>query len=324
MDLEEQIQRYCFHLIKKKLFIFFISSLFLLYFLFSFLYKISITEEKIIQIEKGSSINQVSSLILYNKSFFDKNLFKIYLQLYDLFINNINYGEFKLNKNSSLVDIVKIISKPSNVFYKFTVIDGWQDYQLEEYIKLNFNTHSKIHYQNILADTYKYQSTDTIDKIISLMNENKNQLFKNFNDNILLSKYSINEIMTIASLVEKEGINDNDKRLISSVIFNRLNRNMKLQIDASTIFAITKGKFKFERKLRRKDLKINDIYNTYFIYGLPPNPICFVGRKTIEIVLENYKSEFLYYFFNNDLNKHIFSKNYQSHVNKLNKYRLKK
>ena len=156
------------------------------------------------------------------------------------------------------------------------------------------------------------------------MNKNKNQLFKNYDDNILLRKYSINEILIIASLVEKEGIDDNDKRLISSVIFNRLNRNMKLQIDASTIFAITKGKFKFTRKLRHKDLKINDIYNTYFIYGLPPNPICFVGRKTIEIVLENYKSEFLYYFYNNKLNKHIFSKNYQSHVNKLNKYRLKK
>ena len=322
--MEEQIQRYCFHLIKKKLFIFIISSLFLLFFSFSFLYKISITEEKIIQIEKGSSINEVSSLILYNKSFFDKNLFKIYLQIYDLFIHNIKYGEFKLKKNTNLIDIVKIISKPSNVFHKFTVIDGWQEYQLEQYIKLNFNTYSKINYQDILADTYKYQSTDTIDKIISLMNKNKNQLFKNYDGNILLSKYSINEIVIIASLVEKEGINDNDKRLISSVIFNRLNRNMKLQIDASTIFAITKGKFKFTRKLRHKDLKINDIYNTYFIYGLPPNPICFVGRKTIEIVLENYKSEFLYYFFNNELNKHIFSKNYQSHVNKLNKYRLKK
>jgi len=95
-------------------------------------------------------------------------LFKI-----DLFINNINYGEFKFNKNSSLIDVVKIISKPSNVFYKFTVIDGWQSYQLENYIKLNFKIHNKINYQDILADTYKYQSTDTIDKIISLMNENK-------------------------------------------------------------------------------------------------------------------------------------------------------
>ena len=70
---------------------------------------------------------------------------------------------------------------------------------------------------------------------------------------------------------------------------------MKLQIDASTIFSITKGKFKFTRKLLHNDLRINDIYNTYSIYGLPPNPICYVGRKTIEIVLENYK-KFFYNF----------------------------
>ena len=321
--MEEQIQRYCFHLIKKKLFIFFIILLFCSFaYSFSFLYKISTIEDKIIEIERGTGINEISSLILYDKSFFHKILFRIYIQTYDLFIDNINYGEFKINKNSSLINIVEIISKPSNVFYKFTVIDGWQGYQLENYIKSNFNTQKIIDYQDILADTYKYNSTDTIDEIITLMYENKNQLFNVYYDNILFKEYSINEIMTIASLVEREGINDDDKRLISSVIFNRLNRNMKLQIDASTIFAITKGKFKFARELVHKDLKINDIYNTYFIYGLPPKPICYVGRKTIEIVLENYKSDFLYYFFNNELNQHIFSKNYQAHVNKLNKYRL--
>ena len=137
--MEEQIQRYCFHLIKKNtIYFYYFFFIFIIFFHFHFLYKISITEEKIIQIEKGSSINEVSSLILYNKSFFDKNLFKLYLQIYDLFINNINYGEFKFNKNTSLIDIVKIISKPSNVFYKFTVIDGWQEYQLEQLYKIKF------------------------------------------------------------------------------------------------------------------------------------------------------------------------------------------
>ena len=72
------------------------------------------------------------------------------------------------------------------------------------------------------------------------MHLNKKQLFNNYDGNILLNEYSINEIMTIASLVEREGKNNNDKRLISSVIFNRLNKNMKLQIDASTIFFYNK------------------------------------------------------------------------------------
>ena len=75
----------------------------------------------------------------------------------------------------------------------------------------------------------------------------------------------------------------NDKKLISSVIFNRLEKNMKLQIDASTIFAITKGKYKFNRKLTLKDLKIkDDPYNTYNVKGLPPTPICFVVEKQLK------------------------------------------
>ena len=318
--MEEQIQRYCFHLIKKKLFIFvFLLFLFILFFLL----KPSIYKEKIIDIEKGTSLNEISSLILYDKYFFNKKLFTIYLQIYDLFIDNIKYGEFELKKSSSLLDIVDIISKPSNVFYKFTVIDGWQGYQLENYMKSNFVTPIKIDYQDILADTYQYKSSDTLDDIIRLMHKNKNQIFNNYDVNTLLNEYSVNEIMTIASLIEREGINDNDKRLISSVIFNRLKKNMKLQIDASTIYSITRGKFKFARKLVHNDLRIKDIYNTYFIFGLPPKPICYVGRKTIEIVLENYKSEFLYYFYNSEINKHVFSKNYQEHTNKLNKYRRK-
>ena len=127
--------------------------------------------------------------------------------------------------------------------------------------------------------------------------------------------------MIIASLVEKEGREDNDKRLVSSVILNRLENKLKLEIDATTIFSITKGEYKFDRKLTLKDLKYKDQYNTYFIRGLPPNPICYVSRKTIEIVMENYTSDYLFYFFNEKDDKHIFSKSFNEHKKLLKKYR---
>ena len=149
----------------------------------------------------------------------------------------------------------------------------------------------------------------------------KDKFFNNYKDNELLNKYTINEIMIIGSLVEKEGKTEEDKRLISSVIFNRLNKNMKLEIDATTIFSITKGKHKLDRKLTYKDLKIKDKFNTYFIYGLPPEPICYVSMKTIEIVLENYKSRYLFYFYDENLEKHVFSETYKIHKKLLNKYR---
>ena len=122
-------------------------------------------------------------------------------------------------------------------------------------------------------------------------------------------------------MVEKEALGENDKRLVSSVIFNRLNKKMKLQIDATTIYSLTNGLFSLNRKLTLKDLKNKHPFNTYNIRGLPPKPISYAGRKTIEIVLENYKTDYLYYFYNNLIKKHIYSLNYEEHKKKLNSYR---
>ena len=111
---------------------------------------------------------------------------------------------------------------------------------------------------------------------------------------------------------------------IYSVINNRLTINMKLQIDATVLYAVTNGKYNLNRNLNYSDLKIDHPYNTYKIYGLPPKPISYVGTKTLDLIFENYKSEFLFYFFDNTLKEHIFSKNFNEHKKKLNEFRNKK
>ena len=98
---------------------------------------------------------------------------------------------------------------------------------------------------------------------------------------------------------------------------------MKLQIDATVIFALTDGEYDLERKILLSDLNINHPYNTYKIKGLPPQPISYVGKKTLDILFENYESEFLFYFFDKSLNRHIFSENYKKHKKKLYEYRNK-
>ena len=102
---------------------------------------------------------------------------------------------------------------------------------------------------------------------------------------------------------------------------NRLNNNMKLQIDATVLYAITDGKYNLDRKLLLSDLKFDDPYNTYKYKGLPPKPISYVGRQTIDIIFENNNTDFLFYFFNNSLNRHIFSNNYEDHRKKLYEFR---
>ena len=99
---------------------------------------------------------------------------------------------------------------------------------------------------------------------------------------------------------------------------------MKLQIDATVVYSITEGKYKIERRLNYEDLKIDNPFNTYKIMGLPPKPISYVGRKTIELIMENYKTNYLFYFYDESKKKHIFSKNYKEHSKKLDDYRQNK
>jgi UPF0755 protein len=324
LDLEGQIQLFCFNPIRN-LFYIFLLLLFIIifYFIYFFYYKNINIENNRIEILKNSNLNQVSKQILNKHSNIEKILYNASLKIGYLFKLNIKYGEFNFKENINLIDITKIISKPSNVYYELKFIDGWNKYQIDRLIYKNFKKNINFEYNEILADTYNYNKTENLDKIIKNIKKYKDFFFETNQDNELLKKYSINQIMTIASLVEKEGFDDSDKKMISSVIFNRLNKKMKLQIDASTIYAITKGKYEFNRKLTLKDLKIEDKYNTYFIKGLPPKPICLISRKTIELVLENYKSNYLFYFYDKNLKKHVYSLDYKNHKNKLLTYRKK-
>ena len=295
--------------------------IFISYISFYLFYNKKFDNEYQINIYQGENIEAISKKIMFNSNIIEKKLFYILLRFQNSFFKKIHYGEFIFKSKSSIYDIINIISNPSNVKYELTIVDGWQIFQLDNLFNNLFKKNVNINYNEILADTYIYQSNTSLDKILDLMKNNKKKYFKDIEFNEVYNKYSINEIMTIASLVEKEGTDYQDKRIISSVIFNRLQKNMKLQIDASTIFAITKGKYKLTRSLNFDDLKIKDNYNTYYIRGLPPDPICFVSRKTIEIVLENYKSDYLFYFYDKYLKKHIYSKNFNEHKKKLQKYR---
>ena len=88
--------------------------------------------------------------------------------------------------------------------------------------------------------------------------------------------------------------------------------------------AITNGKYNLNRKLLLSDLKINHPFNTYIYKGFTSKTNFLCRKKTLDIIFENYKTDFLFYFFNNSLNKHIFSKTYKEHKKKLNEYRKKK
>ena len=279
-------------------------------------------EKNTFQIYKGEKIEQVltKNITNFNKVeyYIASNYYKINNFLLDKFVH---YGYFNIEQNITLNKFLKIITKPSNVYDKITIVEGWSREDLQKELKKYFEDIYYIPYEDIIADTYFIKKNIDFKSFVKYLKKIKNEYFKKNQNNEITSSFLDNEIMVIGSLIEKEGLDYNDKKNISSVIFNRLNTNMKLQIDATVLFAITDGEYNLNRELLLKDLKIIHPFNTYHIRGLPPKPISYVGKRTLDIVFENYKSDFLFYFFNNSLKKHIFSKTFEEHKLKLNEYR---
>ena len=127
------------------------------------------------------------------------------------------------------------------------------------------------------------------------------------------------EVVTLASIIEKEGGPKEEKSLISAVFHNRLKRGMRLQSDPTIIYDIED----FDGNLRRSDIEKETPYNTYRIKGLPPGPICNPGLESIEAALYPAPVDFLYFVSKNN-GSHHFSSNLMDHNAAVLKYQIKR
>ena len=115
------------------------------------------------------------------------------------------------------------------------------------------------------------------------------------------------QLVTVASLIEKEAATPEEKPLIASVIYNRMRRDTPLQIDATIQYALERPK----TNLSLADLKVDSPYNTYKNKGLPPGPICSPGRESLQAALNPANTNYLYYVLEANGKKHFFTSNYE-------------
>jgi UPF0755 protein len=115
-----------------------------------------------------------------------------------------------------------------------------------------------------------------------------------------------NQVVTVASLVEKEAASHEEKPLIASVIYNRMRKDMPLQIDATIQYALKRPK----ANLSLADLKVDSPYNSYENKGLPPGPICSPGKESLLAALNPANTSYLYYVLEANGKKHFFTKSY--------------
>ena len=161
----------------------------------------------------------------------------------------------------------------------------------------------------LYPDTYTFRKDASSKSII-------NEMLKTFDANIqpnknyiTKNKLKIRTIVITASLIEKEAGKDVDRSKIASVIYNRLNKKMPLQLDATIQYVVG-----FKTKLYNKDLAVKSPYNTYLNKGLPPSPICNPGIKSINAALHPANTTYFYYVLNSKTGIHVFSKTYEQHI----------
>lgn len=164
-------------------------------------------------------------------------------------------------------------------------------------------------FARMLPDTYNIYWTTTPERVVlRLLNEFEQRVTAVFSDEIEESEYTLDEILTLASIIEWEAANVDEKPVISGLYLNRLNRNMLLQADPTVLFALGE-----RRRLLYEDYQFEHPYNTYLHSGLPPGPITNPDLHSIRAVIYPEEHDYIFMVASPE-GGHAFSRTYQEHL----------
>lgn len=232
---------------------------------------------------------------------------------------HLKAGEYKFTSPISPLDILRRLEEGQQRLNRFTVIEGWTRWDVaaamaripelklenqDEGLKLTNNTAlindldpSATNLEGYLyPDTYSFPPDTTPERMIELMVERFRAVWNRHALTAQSAGRSPREIITIASLIETEAKLTDERPLVSSVIYNRLQRHMALGIDSTVIYASkAAGKWRGDGKVYQSDLDRDSPYNTRKNVGIPPGPIASPGESSIAAALNPAPTDYLYY-----------------------------
>ena len=287
----------------------------------------SLKENYEIIIKPGQNSNIISEKLYLDGIIEQPKLFAIYLKLYNL-TSKLKSGEYLFTPNISPLQIIRILTSGKSIIRKLVIPEGLSVYEALSLIDNIKILTGEISYDipegYLFPNTYFYSYGDQKQKIVALMKKKMSETLDKYVPELSEDSYLKTrlDVLTLASIIEKETILSKEKPRIAAVYLNRLNKKMRLQADPTTIYAITKGKYAFDRYLKHKDLKIESPFNTYRVSGLPPTPICCPGEEAIKAAVHPANTNELYFVSEgNGSGKHHFANSFKEHVRNIAKYR---
>lgn len=299
-------------------------------------------DEIYIDIKEGDGLAIISQKFQDENIVLSKTLFSLYCKIGESKIA-VMPGRITVNASMSYPKLVKAIEKPSVERFSITIPEGFETREIADRLFANDIIKDENEFFTALKDfsftlddgtvidgnenslngflfpdTYLFEKKTPVNTVIKLMTDNfKKHWLNEYTKRAKELKMSLNEIVTLASIIEREGNNEADFKLISSVFHNRLKKNIKLESCATVQYILS------ERKpvLSIKDTKIVSPYNTYLNEGLPPTAIASPGLLAIEAALFPEESDYMFFFTDKNGITH-FTRTASEHNNLINQYGL--
>lgn len=297
----------------------------------------------VVQIPQGATIDTISDILYENKLIKNKVLFKISAKL----SNKVQYfkaGKYLFNQTYSNKEIIDDIAsgKIYNDGIKITIPEG-STYKEIVSILVNQNLGNKESYEQLILnpkefyDKFEFLNEEDINSLEGFLYPSTYYFDENTSEKEVLStmlsqfdkvytdklknrqkelNMTIQQVVNLASIVEKEAILDEDRAIIASVFYNRLKIGMPLQSDATIQYIFEERK----QIVTYDDLEIDSPYNSYKNNGLPPTPIANPGIESIEATLYPEKTEYLYFVAKMDGGNN-YSTNYEDHLKYVKEYK---
>jgi UPF0755 protein len=273
----------------------------------------------IVEISRGSSVNQIANLLWQNGVIRREIDFKVACRLLKLQAK-LQAGRYKFRPHPFIYEVLLKIKKGEIMGeepLKVTFPEGASIYKMGSILMNNtvecFSDFRELINQKLegylYPDTYIFDQNISAEALADLMRQRFDEVVRPYwEKNKKATKYDLHQILTLASIIEKEAALDPERPIISSIFHNRLNINMALDSCSTVKYALEKP----SKIVYFDQLKYPSPYNTYLHRGLPPGPICNPGLSSIKAAIYPAKTDYLFFVANKD-GSHTFSISWKEH-----------
>jgi UPF0755 protein len=284
-----------------------------------------LAEDKVVNIPRGLGIKDISDLLV-REGVIDQPYVFIGGVIVLKARGELKSGEYRFTKQASLSDVVDTLIDGKVVQHALTIPEGLTSEQIVARLLENDALTGQIREipreGTLLPETYKFTRGMTREQIIQRMNQAHKRVLQEVWERRMpdIPVKSAEQLVTLASIVEKETGRADERSRVAAVFINRLKIRMRLQSDPTIIYGLTGGKGSLGRPIMKSEIEQPTPYNTYVIDGLPPGPIANPGRASLEAAANPARTKDLY-FVADGTGGHVFSDTYAEHQKNVAKLR---